>query len=218
MPQDAVVHRPIVRSFKAKFAKEAAAHARAGGHAVYWENEKRAHLLFPKPKEGDEADFGLWALYDMGKFRWEEHDSGTFKGLGSTRIPRDCLWIAKRRVERDSIHPGPTRKISWDCQSCAACCRDNEVILQPADIKRLKDGGLGHIAKTPYSKRHKDGRIILTLLGNKRCRHLARDNRCKIYEHRPYSCSEFPMGSECCIFAREDVLKLHDGVPPEATN
>ena len=218
MPQDSVVHRPVVRSFKKKFAKEAAAPARAGGHSVYWEDEKKATLLFPKPVEGDEADFGLWAIYDMGKFRYEEHTSGKFKGLGAFKVPRDCHWIVKRRVERDSIHPGPTRKLNWDCQSCAACCRDNEVLLQPTDIKRLKDGGLGHITKAPYAKRHKDGRIILTLLANKDCRHLAKDNRCKIYDHRPYSCSEFPMGSECCIFAREDILKLHDGVPPEASN
>lgn len=218
MPQVAAVYRPIVRSFKLKYAKEAAAYARSGGHAIFWENEKRAVLLFPKPKDDDEADFGLWSLYDMGKFRWEEHRSGAFKGLASARIARDCLWIVKRRVERDSIHPGPTRKVSWDCQDCAACCRDNEVLLQPDDIERLKSGGLAHITKAPYARRLKDGRIMLTLLDNKRCRHLARDNRCKIYEHRPYSCSEFPMGSECCIFAREDVLNLHDGVPPEAKN
>jgi Fe-S-cluster containining protein len=203
-----------VRSFKRKFAKEAAAYARSGGHAILWENDKRAVFFFPKPKDGDEADFGLWSLYDMAKYRWHEHDSGTFKGLGSARIPRDCLWIAKRRAERDSIHPGPTRRVSWDCQKCAACCRDNEVILLPPDVERLKRGGLGHFTKAPYAKRHKDGRVLLTLLEDKRCRHLARDNRCKIYDHRPHSCSEFPMGSECCIYAREDVLKLHDGVPP----
>lgn len=215
MPQAAVVERPIVRSFKKKFSKQAADYARSGGHAILWEDDKRATLYFKKPTPGDEADFGLWAIYDMGRYRWEEHHAGTFRGLGSFKIPRDCIWIAKRRAERDSIHPGPTREVAWDCRTCAACCRDNEVVLQPTDIARFKEGGLGHLAKPPYAKRHRDGRILLTLLANKRCRHLARDNRCKIYEHRPYACSEFPMGSECCIFAREDVLKLHDGVPPQ---
>jgi len=214
MPQATAVHRPIVRSFKKKYAKEAAAWARSGGHAILWDEERKATIFFPMPKEGDDADFGLWAIYDMGKWRWEENRRGLFRGLGSMNIPRDCFWIVKRRAERDSIHPGPTRKIAWDCQSCAACCRDNEVLLQPADIERLEKAGLGHFAKKPYAKRHQDGRIILTLLPDKRCRHLARDNRCKIYEARPFSCSEFPMGSECCIFAREDVLNLHDGVLP----
>ncbi len=212
MPQAATVYRPIVRSFKRPYAKEAAAWARSGGHSVYWESEKRARIYFPKPAEGDEADFGLWAIYDMAKFRWDEHHAGIWKGLGSTLVPRDCHWIVKRRAERDSIHKGPTRRVSWDCQSCAACCRDNEVILLPPDIERFKEAGLGHLAKPPYAKRHKDGRIILTLLQNKRCRHLARDNRCKIYDARPHACSEFPMGSECCMWAREDILGLHDGV------
>ena len=90
-----------------------------------------------------------------------------------------------------------------------------QLAFEPVRDRKLSKGELGHLAKAPYAKRHKDGRIILTLLSSKRCRHLARDNRCKVYDHRPHACSEFPMGSECCIFAREDVLDLHDGVPPE---
>ena len=46
-------------------------------------------------------------------------------------------------------------------------------------------------------------------------RHLESDNRCGIYTIRPHACSEFPAGSECCLFAREDILKIHDGVPPQ---
>jgi uncharacterized protein len=212
------VLRPIVRSFKRRFVKEAAAHVRAGGHAILWENEKRALLVFPKPDDDDPEDFGAWAVYDMGKWRWHVHTAGTLKGLASTLVPRDCLWIAKRRTERDSIHPGTQRKIAIDCTKCAACCQDNEVVLQPDDIDRFKKAGRGELAKAPFAKRHKDGRIILTLLPSKRCRHLAKDNRCGIYEIRPHPCSEFPMGSECCLFARADILNLHDGVAPEAAS
>jgi hypothetical protein len=209
-----VTYRPIVRSFKRKFVKEAAAHVRAGGHAVVWESDTRALLLFQEPPDGEEDDFGAWAVYDMGKYSWHTHSRGHFKGLSTTLIPRDCLWIAKRRSERDSIHRGTTRKMDLDCTKCAACCRDNEVILGPTDIARFKDAGRPELAKPPFAKRHKDGRIILTLLQNKRCQHLKRDNKCGIYTFRPHSCSEFPMGSECCLFARQDVLNLTDGVPP----
>lgn len=212
------VHRPLVRSFKRRFIDEAVAHVRAGGHAVVWENEKRAIIVFQAPKDGDENDFGAWSIYDMGKSRWDIHHAGKLKGLASALVPRDCHWIVKRRAERDSIHRGSVRKIAWDCQTCAACCHDNEVLLFPVDIERFEKGGRSDLAKPPYAKRHNDGRIILTLLPNKKksCRHLAKDNRCKIYELRPDSCSEFPMGSECCIFAREDVLGIFDGVKPEA--
>jgi hypothetical protein len=203
--------RPIVRSFKRKYTKEAAAHVRAGGHAIVWENDTRALLVFQSPPDDQPDDYGAWAVYDMGKWRWHTHDRGAFKGLATTLIPRDCLWIAKRRTERDSIHPGPTRKMDFDCTDCAACCRDNEVILQDEDIERFKKAGRGDLVKPPYAKRQ-DGRLVLTLLKNKRCHHLKRDNRCGIYTIRPHACSEFPMGSECCMFAREDVLGLFDGV------
>jgi len=212
------VFRPIVRSFKKRYSKEAAAHVRAGGHAIVWENEKRAVIVFGKPKEGDDDDLGLWAIYDMGKFRWKPIDRGVLKGLAVALVPRDCHWIVKRRVERDSIHPGSTRKVVFDCTQCAACCQDNEVILQEEDLQRFRDGGRTDLTKPPFTRRQKDGKLLLTLLPSKRCRHLASDNRCGIYTIRPHACSEFPAGSECCLFAREDMLKIHDGVPPQEAN
>ncbi len=208
------VYRPIVRSFDVKFTKVRDQHVRAGGHAFVWEGTKKVTFVFSEPEEDNPDDFGLWGIYDMGKWRWKLEDSGPLKGLATTNVPRDCLWIGRRRTERDSIHAGTTRKVAFDCTKCAACCQDNEVILQPDDIQRFKDAGRGVLAKPPYAKRHADGRIILTLLKDKRCQHLQPTNRCGIYEIRPHSCSEFPMGSECCLFAREDVLNLHDGAVP----
>ena len=140
------IHRPIVRSFKAQFVKNAAEHVRAGGHAVVWENDKRAILVFQVPAEDNDEDFGAWAVYDMGKWRWDIHLKGPLKGLASTLVPKDCLWIVRRHVERDSIHPGTTRELAIDCTKCAACCRDNEVILLPPDVKRFKDGGRPELA------------------------------------------------------------------------
>ena len=92
-----VKHRPIVRSFKSKYTKEAAAHVRAGGHAFIWESESRATLVFTTPLEGDDENFGAWAVYDMGKWRWKLETTGALRGLATSRVPRDCLWIARRR-------------------------------------------------------------------------------------------------------------------------
>ncbi|MBX3189271.1 MAG: YkgJ family cysteine cluster protein [Labilithrix sp.] len=211
---DLHVERPVVRSFKQKYVKEAAAHVRAGGHAVVWENDTRALLVFQKPSKENPDDFGAWAVYDMGKSRWRVHDRGTWKGLATTLVPRSCLWIVKRRSERDSVHPGPTRVLDLDCTSCAACCRDNEVFLERPDIERFEEAGRRDLMRPPFARRQ-DGRILLTLLPNKRCRHLRRDNRCGIYEIRPHACSEFPKGSECCLFAREDAFGISDGAAPQ---
>ena len=211
------VYRPIVRSFDVKYAREAAAHVRAGGHAVVWESKKRAILVFGVPEDGDDDDLGLWAIYDMAKWRWKLVETGALKGLAHTLVPPGCHWIVRRRAERDSIHPGARRRVTFDCTKCAACCHDNEVVLLPDDIARLKAGGRPELAKPPYARRQKDGRILLTLLPSKSkaSRHLEPSNRCGIYEIRPNSCSEFPMGSECCLYAREEGLKVHDGLPPE---
>ena len=212
------INRPIVRRFDLKHIKNAAAYVKQGGHAFVWDGTKKCTFVFQEPEEDNPDDFGLWGIYDMGKWKWKLEEAGPLKGLATSSVPRDCFWIAKRRAERDSIHPGPTREIAIDCTKCAACCQDNEVLLQPDDIKRMKDGGRPELTKPPYAKRHKDGRIILTLLPDKRCRHLQATNMCGIYELRPHSCSEFPMGSECCLFAREDILNLHDGLVPSEEN
>jgi Fe-S-cluster containining protein len=207
----ALVERPVVRSFKRKYVKDAVAHVHAGGHAIVWDDDARATLVFKAPAKDNPDDFGAWAVYDLGKSRWQVHDRGTWKGLATTLVPRSCLWIVKRRSERDSIHAGATRKLELECTKCAACCRDNEVFLEKEDIARFRDGGRPELAKPPFAKRQ-DGRLVLTLLPNKRCRHLRRDNRCGIYEIRPHSCSEFPKGSECCLFAREDAFGVTDGL------
>ena len=207
------VERPIVRSFKQRYAKDAAAWVRSGGHAILWENEKRARLVFQDPGD-DEDDLGAWAIYDLGKSSWQVHHTGTFAGLASALFPKSCLWIAKRRAERDAVHEAPTRKVAYDCTKCAACCKDNEVILQDGDRERFEGGGRHDLLKTPFAKKRPDGKVVLTLLAGGRCHHLADDNRCGIYELRPRACSEFPMGSECCLYAREEELGVYDGVAP----
>ncbi len=106
--------------------------------------------------------------------------------------------------------PRPLRTIDLDCLECGACCKDNEVILNKADVARFKKGGRPELARPPYT-RTKDGTLYLRLLKSKDCRHLASDNKCGIYELRPLACSEFPVGSEPCLFSREEELGVTDG-------
>ncbi|MEO8878001.1 MAG: YkgJ family cysteine cluster protein, partial [Polyangiaceae bacterium] len=110
----------------------------------------------------------------------------------------------------DSIYPGTTKKERFDCLECGACCQNNEVALNRSDIARIRRNR-PEILKPPFvRKRTKDGKLLLTLLKNGRCRHLGGDNKCAIYSFRPDPCSSFVVGSECCISAREE-----EGVMPK---
>ncbi len=213
MTRDQAEHnvvRPIVRSFIHRFVEEAARHVRAGGHAVVWSRPRRALLVVPRPKPEDPMDLGRWSFFDLGKARWGVAKTGPLDGFATLRVPRDCLDIVRRRAERDSVFPGSVRPMRLDCLSCASCCKDNEVILEKRDVVRFERAGKGLLAKTPWARR-RDGKIVLVLTRDKRCRHLARDNKCRVYEHRPDACSQFPKGSECCLFAREEELGIVDG-------
>src|SRR6478609_2384080 len=85
-PMAEAVVRPIVRSFKARFSKEAAAHVRAGGHAVVWETEKRALLVLPPIDDDDPMDLAQWSLLDLGKNRYGVAKGGVFRGLSTALV------------------------------------------------------------------------------------------------------------------------------------
>jgi Fe-S-cluster containining protein len=167
--------------------------------------------VLPPIDPDDEGDFGLWSLLDLGKQRARIEERGTLKGLARALVPADCLDIVRRRAERDSEHPEPTRTVDFDCLACGACCRDNEVVLFEDDVTRLKEGGHAKLTRPPYARRRK-GKLVLTLLANKSCRQLGKDNACAIYASRPAACRDFPMGSECCLYSREAEFGWVDGV------
>ncbi len=124
-------------------------------------------------------------------------------GLATARVPLDCLQIVRDRIDRDSIFPGTTKGERFDCLKCGACCKSNEVVLNRRDVARIRRKRPEFIKK-PYVRRNKDGKLVLTLLKNGKCRHLGANLKCGIYDVRPDPCSSFVVGSECCISAREE--------------
>lgn len=204
-----MVTRPVVRSFDVRFVKNAAAFVRGGGHALVWEGKRKAKLVFRAPKD-ELTDLGYWALLDLSRTRYQVERSGPLRGLAVSRIPPDCFSIVRGWATRDSVHEGPTRTLDLDCLACGACCRDNEVVLEDEDIERFVSAGRQDLARRPWAKKG-DGRVVLVLQRDKRCKHLAGDNKCGIYPIRPSACSTFPMGSECCLFSRQEELGIVDG-------
>lgn len=205
------VVRPVVRSFRSLFAREAAAHVRAGGHALVWESPSRVRLVFRPPVGDEDKDLGYWSLLDLGAHRWRKEAKGALRGLAVARIAKDSVDLVRARAERDSVHPRPTRTMRLDCETCAACCRDNKVVLEPEDFDRFAQGGRQDLGKPPYTRKDGD-KVVLRLLRSKDCKHLQADKRCGIYALRPDSCRVFPAGSESCLYSREVELGLVDGV------
>jgi hypothetical protein len=204
------VVRPVVRSYRWPHLEEAAAWVRAGGHAVVWISPRKARLVFARPREGDENDLGRWSVLDMGLSDHRLVQRGPFEGMAYIPVPHDCYAIIRFRVVRDSVHPEATRAMELDCLECGACCKDNRVVLDDVDVERFEKAGRGELARPPYAKRE-DGTVILVLRKDKRCKHLADDNKCGIYAIRPDACSTFPVGSECCLSSREEEMNVVDG-------
>jgi Fe-S-cluster containining protein len=207
--------RSIVRSFTGRQIREAAAHVRAGGHAIVWEQPSRARIVVPPPKKGDPADLALHAILDLGNQRYRISRKGATKGLATAIVARDCHDIVRDRVERDSVHPGATRTIKLDCLACGACCYSNRVELGSADIKRFERSGRPELARMPYARRS-NGTLVLRLAPDRACLQLQPDKKCSIYDIRPASCRTFPAGSECCLSARAEDYGFYDGATPGA--
>ncbi len=199
-----------MRAFQAPFENQAALHVRAGGHAIVWTSPRRGRLVFRVPRGPEERDLGYWALLDMRRSEWSRAKIGALRGLAVAPVPRDCVDLVKDRVDRDSVHRGSTRVMLLDCETCAACCRDNRVELEKRDIERFERANRPELARPPYTRR--DGKkVVLRLLRSRDCRHLGRDRRCGIYALRPESCRVFPPGSEGCLYSRESELGIVDG-------
>lgn len=198
--------RPVVRSFARRFARDCAAWVRAGGHGVLWDSPERAWLVVGRFGREDRTHLGRWAILDLGKSTYGVARKGPLRGLVTTPVPADTLDIVREWATRDSMHAGPRQSMRLDCRACAACCRDNEVILEREDILRFRRGAVEAVT------RRKNGRVLLRVLGSGKCAHLGRGNLCGIYTHRPNACRDFPPASECCLFAREEELGVVDGV------
>ena len=78
-----------------------------------------------------------------------------------------------------------------DCLDCANCCKTTSPIFKTRDIKRLakhfRQSEAEFIAS--YLRQDDDHDFVLK---SSPCVFLEGDNTCRIYEHRPDACADFP--------------------------
>jgi hypothetical protein len=205
------VVRPIWRSFKPAYLPRAAAHVRAGGHAVIVRDDEALEMILGVDAKGKITELGLWSILAIEQQRWRRVVEGPAKGLATARVKPDYEGSVLDWCERDSVHEGPSRLIRLDCLECAACCHESNVVLDEADLERFREGGRPDLLGRAYIKRSRDGRITLRFAETGKCQHLGRDKKCGVYAIRPDNCRAFVVGSEACLAAREDTLGYRDG-------
>jgi hypothetical protein len=206
-----VVERPIWRRFVPRFFERAVAHVREGGHAAVVHGERRVEMLFGTEATGRITELGLWAILAIEQQRWRRVAEGPARGLARAFAQEDFIPVVLDWCERDAVHEGPTRTMALDCLACAACCHDANVIVGERDLARFRRIGRPELAKEPYVRRKRDGKLALRFLASGKCKHLGRGNACAVYEVRPDNCRAFLTGSEACLAAREDTLGYRDG-------
>ena len=205
------IRRPLWRSFTQRYIKNAVEHVSAGGHAILWRSgspKPSAWMLLPCGSDGALPELAFWSLLSLEKQRYQRVPRGPAKGLATARIPRDREWAVEEWCERDAKWPGSTRDVDLDCMTCAACCKNNRVILYEADIDGWDEAGRSDLSGKAYTRNSK-GDVVLRLKADGDCVHL-HGTLCGIYEMRPSNCSMFPAGSEPCLSSREEEFGLVD--------
>ncbi|MFT3771706.1 MAG: YkgJ family cysteine cluster protein [Minicystis sp.] len=206
-----VIERPVWRQFLPRFLARAAAHVRRGGHAAIVHDDGEVDLLLTVDGEGDITELGRWSLLAIEQRRWRRVKDGPAKGLATARVREAYCGSVLDWCDCDSVHEGSTRAMKLDCLECAACCHDANVILDGDDFARWRKAGRPDLAGKAYIRRARDGKVTLRFADSGACQHLGRDDKCRIYAIRPDNCSVFVVGSEACLAAREDTLRLRDG-------
>ena len=101
------------------------------------------------------------------------------------------------------IFPNVSNSISFKCGSSVQCCTDLKIPISEKDILKIEKLGyaLDQIVsrQSPFIKVSEDGKLgVAKYYWIKRkpftnsCRFLNDENRCEIYEFRPFGCRIFP--------------------------
>ena len=184
-----------------------------GGLAAIVHSKDRVDMVLGVDALGAITELAAWSVLAIEQKAYRRVKEGPAAGLFSARVQKHALFAVLDWCERDSIHPGPTRRIKLDCLACGACCQEANVLIDESDIERFREAGRPELTTKKYLVHSRDGKIRLRFLPNGRCQHLAGDNKCRVYALRPFNCSVFPVGSEACLAAREGTLSLRDGAP-----
>ena len=141
---------------------------------------------FSKSKELSNSEPGMQKISNELKTlkqrarSWQNNYKKELGRIGQMRDLTDVCQIEHREI---------FSRIS--CLECANCCKTTGPLFTATDISRIsKHLKLSiHQFFEKYLKRDEDDDVVLQSLP---CPFLAENNECKIYDHRPKACREYP--------------------------
>ena len=90
------------------------------------------------------------------------------------------------KINNERIAWQTTADVNFECEKCGYCCTATNVHLFKQDIERIQNKGHRDFYEPSQSGYRIKGSKT------KKCIFLGEDNRCKIYEIRPFVCREYP--------------------------
>jgi Fe-S-cluster containining protein len=126
---------------------------------------------------------------------------------------KELSLLNKRKL--DAVFHDAHREVfaSFDCLSCAQCCKTIPPLIRDADIRRIA----AHLRMKPsdlalkYVTFDDDGDQVFN---TSPCPFLLSDNKCSIYEHRPLACAEYPHTDRARMYQILDLVKKNTSICP----
>lgn len=94
--------------------------------------------------------------------------------------------------------------MTFDCQTCGACCRGLGVDVSPIHDKGVPERMVKDDRLMGPQMRVKNGVCVAM------CGQIGVKSRCSIYERRPQVCRDFEPGSSLCMWARKQANLPHE--------
>ncbi|MEZ4407125.1 MAG: hypothetical protein R3A52_11685 [Polyangiales bacterium] len=193
--------RPVWRSYDPRWVANAAAHARAGGHALVRE-APRWWVLLPSGDDGSIPELTAWALMDARLGALSTVTSGPAAGMLRVTVPVGARSLVEGWCERDAGVATSTSPVDFDCRACAMCCRRNRALVDDDDIEAWRAVGRAELATEAYLRTVRGRRALRVLRGGD-CVHL-RGERLRDLRAAARELRGLPDGQRGCLSSREE--------------
>lgn len=124
--------------------------------------------------------------------------------------------LRKRKSAADDVlaeNAHETVFAATNCLDCANCCKTHPPLLEGPDIKRIAKHL--HLSEASFMSNYllldEDGDWVFHTVP---CPFLESDNKCRIYDHRPKACREYPHTNRKKLYQISDLTLTNAEICP----